>query len=237
MIEKTAFDRIIITGDIAEAHSFARHLYNLYDRVKVPIYFVLGNHDFYKGSIADSIKQAMEINNYPIDIHYLGYDTVVKLTSKTCLIGANGWGDCRSGTVDLSRFDVNDHNRISDFLGMMPNQIIGLRQRLAEEEADRLKKTLWSACAFDHIIIATHVPPIHAKQRNNATEYSYPFYCNAALGAELTTVTVHKDNSNKRFTVLCGHTHVGDYVEKYNMEFHISGSNYNNPKLEVIEVK
>src|SRR5436305_186175 len=43
-------DAFVITGDIGEAHDVLAHLRTFADRG--PTYFVLGNHDFYRGSIA-----------------------------------------------------------------------------------------------------------------------------------------------------------------------------------------
>src|SRR4051794_39722357 len=43
-------DAFAITGDIGEAHDVAAHLRAFAELG--PLYFVLGNHDFYRGSIA-----------------------------------------------------------------------------------------------------------------------------------------------------------------------------------------
>src|SRR4051794_19629524 len=44
-------DAYLITGDIGEAHDVTAHLRAFAERG--PVFFVLGNHDFYRGSIAD----------------------------------------------------------------------------------------------------------------------------------------------------------------------------------------
>jgi predicted MPP superfamily phosphohydrolase len=44
-------DCFAITGDIGEARSIERYLRLLESSLQRPIYFVLGNHDFYHGSI------------------------------------------------------------------------------------------------------------------------------------------------------------------------------------------
>ena len=46
-------DAVLLGGDIGEAPSLKGYLLGLEDHLERPIYFVLGNHDFYQGSIAD----------------------------------------------------------------------------------------------------------------------------------------------------------------------------------------
>ena len=46
-------DAVLISGDIAEAHNLCHYLELIDDELAVPVYFVLGNHDYYRGSIAD----------------------------------------------------------------------------------------------------------------------------------------------------------------------------------------
>jgi 3',5'-cyclic AMP phosphodiesterase CpdA len=46
-VRATAPDAVLISGDIAQAPSVARHLRNLAREIARPIYFVLGNHDYY----------------------------------------------------------------------------------------------------------------------------------------------------------------------------------------------
>lgn len=45
-------DAVLVSGDIAQAPTVGDHLRALHARVGRPIYFVLRNHDFYRGSIA-----------------------------------------------------------------------------------------------------------------------------------------------------------------------------------------
>jgi hypothetical protein len=45
-------EAVLLTGDVAEAPELVAHLESLDARLERPLYFVLGNHDFYRGSIA-----------------------------------------------------------------------------------------------------------------------------------------------------------------------------------------
>ena len=45
-------DALLIGGDIGESETPAAFLKEIEDRLSLPIYFVLGNHDYYHSSIA-----------------------------------------------------------------------------------------------------------------------------------------------------------------------------------------
>ncbi len=62
-----------------------------------PIYFVLGNHDFYRGSIAGMRASIEELHDRGSHLHYLSRTGVIGLTKTTGLIEADGWGDGRYG--------------------------------------------------------------------------------------------------------------------------------------------
>lgn len=51
MLASTTADAFVISGDIAESRDLVGHLQTIVERVKRPVYFVLGNHDFYRASI------------------------------------------------------------------------------------------------------------------------------------------------------------------------------------------
>ena len=50
-------DALVVTDDIAESHTLGTALTDLATRTEWPVYFVLGNHDFYRGSIAATCRQ------------------------------------------------------------------------------------------------------------------------------------------------------------------------------------
>jgi len=52
-IINTGSDAVFITGDIAEAPCVADLLVEMADQLEKPIYFVLGNHDYYRGQISE----------------------------------------------------------------------------------------------------------------------------------------------------------------------------------------
>ena len=52
-IRRLDVDSVLIGGDVGEANNFAEYLEKLVERIARPTYFVLGNHDYYRGSIAN----------------------------------------------------------------------------------------------------------------------------------------------------------------------------------------
>ena len=93
----TLSDAILLSGDIGEAHDVAQFLNALDTAVQRPIYFVLGNHDFYRGSIAGVRAKVEALCSACPNLHWLPKAGVVPLTADTCLVGHDGWGDGRLG--------------------------------------------------------------------------------------------------------------------------------------------
>src|SRR5262249_42453391 len=81
----TAADAFLLGGDIGEAPNVARYLNALDNTLQRPIYLVLGNHDFYKGSIAGVRAEVRQLCAACPNLHYLADAGVVPLTAKTCL--------------------------------------------------------------------------------------------------------------------------------------------------------
>ena len=72
---------IVITGDISEGEDVVFELRRLADTAALPIYFVLGNHDFYHGSI-ERTRTAVSAAawEHPL-LHYLRDEPIVELSN------------------------------------------------------------------------------------------------------------------------------------------------------------
>jgi predicted phosphohydrolase len=99
---------VLIGGDIGEAPTFATYLEDVASALNLPIYFVLGNHDYYKGSIAAVRATARSLSQQSQLLTWLPDAGVVRLTEKTSLIGHGGWGDARAGYFLQSGVVLND---------------------------------------------------------------------------------------------------------------------------------
>ena len=58
LVTQTGAGGLVITGDISEAKTIEQDLAAIESLLSLPIYFVLGNHDFYNGSIA-AVRKAV----------------------------------------------------------------------------------------------------------------------------------------------------------------------------------
>src|SRR3989304_958251 len=92
-IDETGADAILVGGDIGEAPSLLRYLDLLEARIARPIYLVLGNHDFYGGSI-QTVRAAVSRRCAGARwLTWLNERDVIELTEDTGLIGHDGWAD------------------------------------------------------------------------------------------------------------------------------------------------
>jgi len=123
----TACDGVLISGDIAEAPSLVDILNEMANYVNKPIYFILGNHDYYKGQInevRDAMTRLTKENN---KLFWLPASKMQNLDNDTFLIGQDGWADGRLGDYQNSRVVLNDSRMIAD---LFQEKIIGKYQLL-----------------------------------------------------------------------------------------------------------
>ncbi|MBI5032602.1 MAG: metallophosphoesterase [Chloroflexi bacterium] len=113
-------DAVFIGGDIAVAETVEASLLMLVTQLRRPIYFVLGNHDFYKGSIAGVRAKIAQLTHRASLLHWLSNSGVIELTPNTGLIGHDGWADGRLGNRIRSHVMLNDYFLIQEFAGLAP---------------------------------------------------------------------------------------------------------------------
>ncbi|REJ64872.1 MAG: phosphoesterase [Planctomycetota bacterium] len=200
---------VLIGGDIGEADSVADYLQILERALTCPVYFVLGNHDFYGGSIR---RVRAAVTELAADAERLGYLTatdVVKLAEDVALVGHDGWADGRLGDYENSDVMLNDYRLIQELASVDKVRRLPLLQQLGDEAADHLRRTL-TAALEDHprAFVLTHVPPLREacwhEGRLSNDEWLPHFTCQAAGEALLEVAGQFPD---RQVTVLCGHTH------------------------------
>lgn len=214
---------ILITGDIAEAKSLAGVLRMFADKTSRPIYFVLGNHDFYHGTIAD-VREATRAMCFPANVstslRYLHSEAHIPLSKETTLVGVDGWYDGRNGDVVNSHVALNDFRAISDFKTFWDSRTEGMQKKirakmrdLADESASLLRTKLRGAIqpSTKRLIIATHVPPFAgaAWHEGMVSDSDHlPYFSNRSVGEAITEETaVFREKLGGLVEVLCGHTH------------------------------
>jgi Icc protein len=235
----TAADAFVVTGDFAEADDIDRHLNAIDNAVQRPVYFVLGNHDFYRGSIAEVRKTVQQLCAACPNLHWLPDAGVVPLTDETCLLGHDGWGDGRLGDYHGTDVLLNDFGLIGEFDGFDEplDQRLAKMHALGDEAASYLRSVLPDALArFQHVIVATHVPPFrescwHEGQVSN--DNWLPFFSCKAVGDAL--VEAMATAPDRKMTVLCGHTHGGGEADILpNLRVLTGGTRYGRPEVQQV---
>lgn len=228
-------DYVLISGDIGEAADFLKFLERIDDALGLPVYFVLGNHDFYRGRIATVRSQVSELCLARPNLKYLTLtEEPVSLSSRMGLIGHDGWADGRAGNYDQSNAMLNDYLVIGELSGLTKEQRKERLQQFGDEAAKHIRTQLAEAMQrFDHVMLLTHVPPFrelcYHKGELLDDEWA-PHFCCIAVGEVI--VEVMRDFPRRRVTVLCGHLHSSSQHNPLpNVSVMIGGAEYGHPSI------
>lgn len=224
-------DAVLVTGDIAESHNVVSLIEEMQEELKIPVYFVLGNHDFY-GSSVKEVKQSVK------HLHYIPKNTGIVLSKETILLGVDGWGDFRNGEYTTGRLIMNDWLQIKDLRKGNIEKIKIAAQKLADKDAKILKRRILRAInkGYKNILIASHVPPfaeacLHAGQKS--TEAGLPFFSSKILGD--TVWPIANENPTINFIWFSGHTHSRcEFKPLDNFIVRVAEAQYFLPKIEAI---
>ena len=151
---------ILIGGDISNGYQSLIHLQNMAQQLKKPIYFVLGNHDFYYGSIFKMRSKAQQLSQENPNIVYLTGAGVIDISPTTALIGHDGWYDGKAGDFLNSDLLLNDYLLIDELKDLSSEARLAKLNELGAEAAEKMRSLLQEAFRrFDKVILLTHVPP------------------------------------------------------------------------------
>lgn len=240
-LAETEADAFAITGDIGEAPDVPVYLNALGDHVERPVYFVLGNHDFYRGSFASVREKMPGLCEACPNLHWMPAAGVVPLTVKACLVGHDGWADGRHGDFHTSRVQLNDWEYIADFPPVGGRTRLAKLNALGDEAAAHFRVVLPDALArFEHVYVLTHVPPFPEGctwQGKITNDEWLPHVCCKAVGDVLREAMAARPD--RRMTVLCGHTHQpADAQVLPNLRVITGGAEYYKPRLQrVLDVE
>ncbi len=127
-------DIVLITGDIAIATTVKPSLEAFARRVRRPVYFVLGNHDFYQSTV-QAVRREIAEGFRSENLLYLSSPGIVQLDQEIALVGHDGWADGRSGDYANSRLELTDFRLIGDYVGLDRWGRYRVMERLAGETA------------------------------------------------------------------------------------------------------
>lgn len=219
-------DALVITGDIGEAPDFDLYLANIAKAYPRPVYFVLGNHDYYRSTIAEVRDRAARIPGW------LNTAGVVELAPGVGLIGHDGWADARLGRYWQSPVSLSDFILIRDFRGQDKMGRLRLMEQLGNEAAAHFRAHLPAALErYPHVIVATHVPPFREATWHEgriSDDDWLPFFSSKAAGEAIAEAA--QQYPGGRVTVLCGHTHgAGETQPLPNLRVITGGAAYGKP--------
>jgi predicted phosphohydrolase len=203
-------DALLITGDISTGDDVGSCVSWIQSEIGIPLFFVLGNHDYYGSSIGTVRKRMRQLTHRSKDIKWLSALTgPVMLGPNTALVGHDGWYDGGYGDPNTP-VELRDFEQIDDFYGLCREERFERMEHLARDAVNHLTRVLLTATQpIPHVIIATHVPPFPETslyRGERSTPEKLPFYASKMLG-ELVWDLPYYTAKDATITVLCGHTH------------------------------
>ncbi len=245
-IAATGAQALLLGGDIAEAIDLEDWLHLLEEKLQRPIYFVLGNHDYYAGDVA-TVEGRMASLLSPW-LRYLPAAGPIALTETVGLVGHGGWGDARHGNFLASEVQLSDYVLIRDLressgsddpLAVLEHRPALQRklQELGDAAAHQLGPALRSAMVnFPEVLVLTHVPPFREAawfQGSISNDDWLPGMTCKAIGDLL--IGAAEANPGCRLRVLCGHTHwPGEAVILPNLVVTTQGASYGEPRFRLL---
>jgi Icc protein len=235
---------VLVSGDIAESPDLVQRLREMADAVDCPVYFVLGNHDFYRGSIAQTRKEVTELAAGAESLVYLSVADAVELAPATALVGHDGWADARLGDFYRSDVLLNDFLLIEELkrwdlsTWQLDRPLLEARlHALGDEAADHLARVLPEALESHRMaVVVTHVPPFRQAawyQGRYSDDAWLPFFACKAVGDVL--LEVMRRRPDRELLVLCGHTHGSGQTQVLeNLRVLTGGAEYQKPTIQEI---
>jgi hypothetical protein len=227
---------VILTGDLSTAPRLVDDLRQLGDAARAPLWFVLGNHDHYHGSVGAVRDTVIALAEIQPQIRWLPPAGVVMLDDATALIGVDGWADGRHGNALTTPLVLNDDRLIAE-VAAQPDRLgrLAVKRALADGDATRLATLLDRAARQATTIgVATHVPPfleaLPTTGRLSRVEW-HPLLVSGATGRVLRHFAAsHPDH---RVEVLAGHSHTARDVQILpNLRCRVAAARYGTPRVE-----
>ena len=234
-------DVLWIGGDIAESSNFYKKLKTLAKNLKVPIYFVLGNHDYYGSSIKhvrERISKWMKKSSSEESklLHWLPECGVVPLPDNSCLVGHGGFYDGKLGDYARSAVRLADQEVISEFMGIPRMLQATIMEKLANDAAQYMANILEEATSYQRIFILTHVPPFEKSSVYNGRISGkgwLPYFCSPTMGDVI--LDFAERHPEIAIEVLCGHTHgAGQALITPNVFATTGGARYGHPSINLL---
>ncbi len=262
-IRKLSGTSIWISGDIGRADTIVEFLVQMESTLAQPIYFVLGNHDYYLSSINNLRSRIQKACGNSQRLCWLCDSDAVEISPDVGLLGHDSWADGRLGDYDRSGLLLNDYILIRDFnpflqrsenaaqsFPLNPHDLMDLiyrkqtkqdrllrMQALVDEAVEYIERHLPAALAkFKHVYFLTHVPPFKEAcwhQGRISDDNGLPHFSAKVVGETL--VRIMEKHPDRQLTVLCGHTHSGGVAQVLdNLVVYTAQAVYGSPDIQKI---
>jgi predicted MPP superfamily phosphohydrolase len=230
-------DAWVISGDIGEAPSVGGYLRELGDHLRCRTLFILGNHDFYSGSIKQVVGRVAGLSRAQRRLIWMTQSPPVLPEPGVAIVGDDGWSDGRLGDPLGTPVELNDFYLIEELAGHSREELVRRLNTLGDKAAERLEPKLQAAARVSRfVVVVTHAPPFAGatwhEGRQSSPEWLPWFSCDA-LGRAITACA--QRFSGTEFLVLCGHTHSpGVYHPLDNVVVHTAAAEYGRPHVQAV---
>jgi 3',5'-cyclic AMP phosphodiesterase CpdA len=234
-------DAVVISGDVGEAPTIEGYLEMAEDVIWAPIYFVLGNHDFYRGSVAGVRERVAGLAARSAHLKYLSRAGAMPLTESTYIVGHDGWADARLGNYPNSQVQLNDFLLIEELTGHGRRELRRRLEALGDEAAEHFSAALLQVPdSCRQVLAVVHAPPFREAcwyQGRITNDDWLPHFSCKAVGEVLKEFAARRPDC--QVTVLCGHTHEGCEVRMLdNLTVLAASARYGKPAVQrMLEVK
>lgn len=228
-------DAVLLTGDLSVASRVEAELERARERLRCPVYFVLGNHDYYGGSLGEVRGRMRALTERRGDLVWLPARGVVELAPGLGLLGHDGWADARAGDPEGSRLAMRDWFVIAELRGLAKTERLERLRALGDEAAAHLREHLPSALSrYERVLVLLHPPPFPEACRyyglQSPAEWQ-PHLCCFAAGTALRELALA--HPRRSITVLAGHTHGRARVSvERNLEVRAGSVEYGKPAVQ-----
>ena len=235
------YDAALITGDISNAKQLIGHLKEISSACcERPVFFILGNHDYFFGSMTEVDKSVADLCHRTHNLIPLGHGEVIQLSPNTALVGHRGWCDGRAGYGVQTHVKSPDHKWIHDFQHLSKVRFFDRLRVLGEDSADYFRQVLPEALERNqNVLLGTHFPPCYQSLKFSGGHCRWerqPYFANCAAGEAI--IGIARDYPKCRITVHAGHCHSETQARiSPNLKIQVAGAETGMPTLyEILQV-
>lgn len=232
---------LCLTGDLSEAPQLRADLEWLADQLQMPIYFILGNHDYYHGSIEEVRREMADLTAQSAWLNWMPAAGILPLSAESCILGHDCWGDGRNGDVYETWVKLKDFRLIAELEQAFETGGVEARVQLLHELGDQgaahFRQVLPQALDnYPEVVLLMHPPPFREAcryGREMADDNWAPHFTCKAVGDVLLEILPQYPHSKVR--VLAGHTHNSWFYQALpNLSVQVGQAEYGQPTLAAL---